>query len=235
MYLRLSSAILLCLCFQLSYAQKNKSRDEPPDNDNLKMYLDDGRIGNVMNMIRFRFGPTLSGYMGLSYERKFNRKFGLEVGGYYKAINSLVWNENARLAFALENASFGITKTKGGFGITAYPKYYMTGKSLNNGYFLGVRGAAYAYNAGVSGGNYVGDQIVPGKSLSAVLMIGSHQQWGSRFAFGLEWGFGVAKETYKGVESGEYNYINSTVITTKRDIKATNFILSLDMIFGFLF
>jgi hypothetical protein len=235
MYLRLSCALLLCLCSQLSYAQKNKQKNEP-DKDNMSVYLDDGTIGDVKNMLRIRFGTMLSGYLGASCERKFHRRLGVEVGAYFKAVNSLVWNENFRMI--LGEHRFLIKKTKGGLGAMIYPKFYFTGRSINNGYFFGFRNSFYAYNSTINSGSYPptdSQHNVPSTSLSSVFMIGSHQHVGSRFTIGFEWGAGIAYDTYRNVQSEGYDYITQSYQYKTEDVKSKGPVICLDFIFGYLF
>jgi hypothetical protein len=75
--------LLVC---SLGFAQttKGKKGSDEPDNKNIEKYLNDGRVGHVNNLVRLRLTPTFISYMGLSYERRINPKFGVEVGAYVK-------------------------------------------------------------------------------------------------------------------------------------------------------
>jgi hypothetical protein len=229
----------VCAC-SLS-AQKGKSKGDEPDNKNIEKYLNDGRIGNVKNLVRFRTNRAAGGYLGLSYERKFGRKFGLEGGLYYKPFKGV---EMEAFRFSENTYSFGneLQEINGGVGFLLYPKKYITGTSINNGYFFGLRTSFQSYKTTMLDNYFTPtyQKGVKSQSLSAYIMAGSHQQFASRFTFGLEWGGGFHIDQYKDVE---YKYDDGSgtgwgpgnIVTQKKDVKFTSWALAIDLSFGFLF
>lgn len=231
-------AASLLMIAQFCQAQSSGSGGEEPVAGDMSHFLDNGKIGNVKNLIYLRMNRTLAGYFGLSYERKFGRHFGFEAGAYYKPVSGFIFNDVARQAFANTDGKFDPGKTYGGICYMAYPKLYVTGgKSLNNGYFFGLRNFYSTYEADIHNMSLDEPHKVPAKSMSTFLMAGSHQNFRSRYAFGLEMGFGYFKDSYENVTWGQYEMVggNQKAVYYTEDMSFSGFNLTFDVIFGILF
>lgn len=235
----LKKTILMSLLFLsvTGMAQKTKQKGDAPDNSSIAKYLDDGRIGNVSNLIRFRAGiAAITGYCGLSYEKKITRNFGMEVGGYFKPVkNSFL--ESFRL-----NAGTGyktVASVNSGIGVLAYPKLYVSGKKINNGFFLGLRTMYKYFNTNISdnNGSINYQKNVNATSASAFITIGSHQQVGKRMVFGVEWGAGYVLDAYKNVNQTGLDPITQQyyVLPDKVNMHFMIPSLTVDMVIGYLF
>jgi hypothetical protein len=232
---RLLSLALILSVTSCIYAQKTKPKSDEPDNKNIDRYLNDGRIGNVQNLIRFRLNPAFSGYFGLSYERKLSKVFGLEAGVYVKATHGILTESYRFDENYSNNGSVEIKSIENGTAFLLYPKFYFRSKSINNGYFVGFRGNYKSYKTTMSSYAITPQTGVVSKATSIFAMIGSHQQFGPRFTWGFEWGAGFYTDTYKNVEFTDYDYSTSTSIVSKRTVKASNLLIAADLSFGFLF
>lgn len=235
MFRKLICAALLLFIVQLCHSQNDETNGDAPVKGDMSKFLDNGKIGNVKNMIRLRMNRVIAGYFGLSYERKFTRKFGLEVGAYAKPTPGYIFNNSARQLFANRDGEISPGKTTGGICFMAYPKLYLTGKFLNNGYYIGLRNYYATYNAEITTTHLSGINIVSAQSTSTFFMFGSHQNFKKCYAFGVEAGFGYFKDSYKGVTFA--NYVGGSTPTTayKKDTSFSGINMSLDIIFGFLF
>ncbi len=222
------------------YAQKTKPKSDGADNKDLSKYLDDGRIGNVSNLVRFRVGRALTGYLGASYERKFSRKFGLEGGVYYKPFKGIFF-EDYRFSDYGYNDGKQLSGINGGIAFMIYPKMYITGKKINNGYFFGLRAMNANFKADLKETYFMltnsVQKDVKVSSSSFAITAGSHQHVASRFVFGLEWGFVFIEDTYKKVNKMETDQATQVnyMAPSDRNIKAYSFDFTFDMTLGVLF
>lgn len=230
--IKLKLWILLLLGTQVAYAQK-RSGGEAPD-DNVKKYLDDGRVSRVDNLVRIRLNPLWRGYAGLSYEHKISPKFGLEGGLYVKAYTSLSQADLNNLAFSEQGHNFSFEKMNGGLYVLAYPKLYLSGRGINYGHFVGLRTGYRTFSADMSD-SYISSKGVSCTDIPVLLMFGSHQQVGSRFTLGIEWGFGINKYSYKNLYVGNYDYNAMQLNKQLHNISFISPALLLDLNFGILF
>jgi hypothetical protein len=235
--------LVLLLLATSGFAQKPRSKGEAPDNKDLGKYLNDGRVGNVSNLVRFRLGTAVAGYFGLSYERKFGRKFGMEVGASFKPLKGAFF-ENYRLADGNYSDIYGggtleLSNVSGGVGFLAYPKLYVSGKKINNGYFFGLKTTMRNYTADGSRGlygNYV-QKGIKASSTAVFFTAGSHQHIGNRFVFGMEWGLGYIQDTFNDMDKENYDFTTSThsIVHTHDKLTVLSGAFSLDMVLGVLF
>jgi len=107
------------------YAQ-TKPKKIPIATNDIEKYLDDGGITERKNMLRIKLIKIIKLEFGASYERKFGRWFGLECGAFYQPIRNPVFE------FPLDAPLHSSTK------ITIAPKFYFSGKNLNNGFYIGL-------------------------------------------------------------------------------------------------
>lgn len=219
--------------------QKTKSKSDEPDNKNIEKYLDDGKKGNVCNLIRLRLSPSLSGYYGASYERKFGRRFGLEGGLYIKPGGKGLF-EFERVTFNNDIGDYQMdNKISSGVGFTIYPKiYYVNNKYINNGFYLGLRTTMHNYSVE----SYYNDvntsktkQNIKASFLGVGLFSGFHTQLGANVTFGTEWGLMFYNDKYKAVKGEDYDYNTSQVIVVSKDLNSSGLNLIGDITLGFLF
>ncbi|MES2619163.1 MAG: hypothetical protein V4613_14900 [Bacteroidota bacterium] len=221
------------------YAQKPKPKSDGADNKDLSKYLDDGRIGNVSNLVRFRVGRAFSGYLGLSYERKFSRKFGLEGGAYYKVFKGNYVESESFPSIAYEQKLGSIN---GGTNFLIYPKLYISGKKINTGYFYGLRVLNFNYKADVVNNFYTMPNPIIQKDVKATattlaITCGSHQHIASRFIFGLEMGYGLGWGTYKDLKylQTDSSTGNQVLSSKGEDTKFSIDVFTIDISLGMLF
>lgn len=233
MFKKITSAVLLLFALQLGYAQSSGTNDQPVKG-NMSKFLDDGKIGNVKNLVRFRMNRVLAGHYGLSYERRFTKKFGMEVGAYAQLYSSGSFNTTARQLFVNTDGEIDPGNSTSGMCYLAYPKLYLTGKSINNGFFIGLRNY-YGTCKTVMTTTYLSDKnTLDTKSFSSFFMFGSHQNFKSNFAFGVEAGFGFFSDAYKDATFSKYNGVSPTTFY-KKDTSFSGVNMSIDMVFGILF
>lgn len=233
MFKIISIAILLLFASQLSYAQNTGTNDQPVKG-NMSKFLDDGKIGNVKNLVRFRMNRVIAGHYGLSYERRFSKKFGLEVGAYAQLFSSGNFNTSARQLFINTDGEISPGNSTNGMCYLAYPKLYLTGKSINNGFFIGLRNY-YGTCRTVMTTTHLSDKnTLDTKSFSSFFMFGSHQNFRSNFVFGVEAGFGYYSDAYKDATFAKYTGVAPTTYY-KKDTSFSGVNMSIDMVFGLLF
>lgn len=234
-------AAVLLLCNIALFGQKAPSKKDDVDRD-INKYLDDGRVGNVSNLVRIRLGRLAGGLAGASYERKFGRKFGLEAGAYFKVSEGL-FSQNYRFS---EYGSYNygdkeLLKTYGGMALMLYPKLYLSGKKINNGYYFGFRAINQNYKSDLKEHTYVSNnpvqKNVKATTTSFALTAGSHQQFGSRFVFGVEWGFVYVQDVYKKVNVVEYDDATTSNYSkpSNRNLPVSTVDFTFDMSFGVIF
>lgn len=231
--IKLKLWILLLLGTQAAYAQKKSGGGEAPD-DNVRKYLDDGRVGRVDNLVRIRLNPLWRGYVGLSYERKLVPKFGLEGGLYVRAYNSLSQADLNNLGYSGSGYNFSFEKLNGGVFFLAYPKLYRSGRGMNYGHFVGIRTGFRMFKADMTDG-YITSKNVSCTDIPVLLMFGSHQQVGSRFTLGIEWGLGIDKYTYRNLYSGNYDYNTMQLNKQLHNLSFISAAMIVDLNFGILF
>ncbi len=233
MFKKILSILLLLFTYHVGFAQNNGTNDQPVKG-NLSKFLDDGKIGNVKNLVRFRLNRVIAGYYGLSYERRLSKKFGMEIGGYAQLFSSGAFNTTARQLFVNTDGEIDPGKSTNGMCYLAYPKLYLTGKTINNGFFIGLRNY-YGTCKTVMSTTYLSDKnTLDTKSFSSFFMFGSHQNFKSNFAFGVEAGFGFFSDEYKGATFSNYTGVSPTTFY-KKDTSFSGINMSIDMVFGLLF
>lgn len=239
----MTNKVLLAMLFVVSAfsvnAQKNKSKSDEPSN-NISSFLNDGRVKGVNNLIRIRLAPSFMGYMGASYERKFTEKFGLEVGANVKTNKSAIWEEYRE---ANLNAPYGteyITSKKG-IGFSIFPKYYKYGKYMNHARYIGLqlntRSFKSDFNLYVPSSimdTYATQSDVACSYKSLFLVWGNQRQFGSRFTFGMELGFGVNQDNIKKLNQYTWDDVNSKSIINKIDVKHNQITMQFDLSLGIL-
>lgn len=240
-YKLLLTIMLVC---NLVFAQNTKSKkgSDEPDNKNIEKYLKDGRVGHVNNLIRLRLTPTFISYMGLSYERRLNEKFGVEVGAYIKTSKSPIWEEYREVYFAFPNGDSKLQSTHNGFGFMVFPKYYKHGKHANNGRYLGIQYSNRKYLTDLTTSMYTSSSYydavqtdIKSNYQSIFLVTGNTRQIGSRFTFGFEIGIGMNQDQFKAVKSYDYDYITQKITTVESNCKNSQLTAMFDLSFGVLF
>ena len=217
-------------------AQKNKAKSDEPSS-NISSFLNDGRVAGVQNLIRLRLAPTFMGYIGASYERKFGEKFGIEVGANFKTNKSAIWEE---YRYANSN-TVNYTKylaSKNGIGLIISPKYYKYGKYINHGRYVGLQANLRSFKSDFeiivpsSVQNTTTVQSNVSCSYKSLFLVwGNQRQFGSRFTFGLEFGFGVNQDKIKNLNVYD---VNSSGIINSADSKHYQLTGLLDLSFGIL-
>ena len=217
-------------------AQKNKAKSDEPSS-NISSFLNDGRVAGVQNLIRLRLAPTFIGYIGASYERKFGEKFGIEVGANFKTNKSSIWEE---YRYANSN-TVNYTKylaSKNGIGLIISPKYYKYGKYINHGRYVGLQANLRSFKSDFeiivpsSVQNTTTVQSNVSCSYKSLFLVwGNQRQFGSRFTFGLEFGFGVNQDKIKNLNVYD---VNSSGIINSVDSKHYQLTGLLDLSFGIL-
>jgi hypothetical protein len=209
-------------------AQKTKTDKDNPDSKNIEKYLDDGRVGIRQNLIRLRLGRFSAGQLGLSYERRFTPRFGFELGGYYK-IRPIIYTDITTTSLFAKN----------GIMILANPKYYITGNSMNTGYYMGLNYRFLTGNTGQPSNSYSSVSYFTDESKYITnafsFNIGSHKQIGGHFTYGFDCGIGLSSTKYKDVKTAEYDYSTSTYSYKKQDYTQLDILPHADFNFGFLF
>jgi hypothetical protein len=233
MFKKILSILLLLFTYHVGFAQNNGTNDQPVKG-NLSKFLDDGKIGNVKNLVRFRMNRVLAGHYGLSYERRFTKKFGMEVGAYLQLFPSGTFNTTARQLFVNLDGEIDPGKSTDGMCYLAYPKLYLTGKTMNNGFYIGLRNYYGTNKTNMYTTHLSGTKVVAATSFSSFFMFGSHQNFRKCYAFGVEAGFGYYNDSYKDVTFAKYSGTSSLVISNKnKSFSGVN--MSIDMVFGLLF
>ena len=236
----MTNKILLAMLFVVAAfsadAQKTKTKGDEPDK-NISTFLNDGRIKGVNNLLRVRLAPTTMGYMGASYERKFGEKFGIEVGANFKINKSAIWEE---YRYANSN-TVNYTKylaSKNGIGFIISPKYYKYGKYINHGRYVGLQANLRSFKSDFeimvpsSVQNTTTVQSNVSCSYKSLFFVwGNQRQFGSRFTFGLEFGFGVNQDKIKNLNVYD---VNSIGIINSADSKHYQLTGLLDLSFGIL-
>ena len=221
----MTNKLLLAMLFVVSAfslnAQKNKAKSDEPSS-NISSFLNDGRVAGVQNLIRLRLAPTFMGYIGASYERKFGEKFGIEVGANFKTNKSSIWEE---YRYANSN-TVNYTKylaSKNGIGLIISPKYYKYGKYINHGRYVGLQANLRSFKSDFeiivpsSVQNTTTVQSNVSCSYKSLFLVwGNQRQFGSRFTFGLEFGFGVNQDKIKNLNVYD---VNSSGIINSADSK----------------
>ncbi len=232
-------AMLFVVAILNANGQKSKTKGDEPDK-NISTFLNDGRVKGVNNLIRIRLAPTFMGYMGASFERKFGEKFGLELGANVKINKSAIWEEYREANF---NAPFGTEyiASKNGIGFSIFPKYYKYGKYINHGRYIGLqlntRSFKSDFNLYVPStimDTYATQSDVACSYKSLFLVWGNQRQFGSRFTFGMELGFGVNQDNIKKLNQYTWDDVNSKSIITKIDVKHNQITMQFDLSFGIL-
>jgi hypothetical protein len=236
----MTNKLLLAMLFVVSAfslnAQKNKAKSDEPSS-NISSFLNDGRVAGVQNLIRLRLAPTFIGYIGASYERKFGEKFGIEVGANFKTNKSSIWEE---YRYANSN-TVNYTKylaSKNGIGLIISPKYYKYGKYINHGRYVGLQANLRSFKSDFeiivpsSVQNTTTVQSNVSCSYKSLFLVwGNQRQFGSRFTFGLEFGFGVNQDKIKNLNVYD---VNSSGIINSVDSKHYQLTGLLDLSFGIL-
>jgi hypothetical protein len=236
----MTNKLLLAMLFVVSAfslnAQKNKAKSDEPSS-NISSFLNDGRVAGVQNLIRLRLAPTFMGYIGASYERKFGEKFGIEVGANFKTNQSAIWEE---YRYANSN-TVNYTKylaSKNGIGLIISPKYYKYGKYINHGRYVGLQANLRSFKSDFeiivpsSVQNTTTVQSNVSCSYKSLFLVwGNQRQFGSRFTFGLEFGFGVNQDKIKNLNVYD---VNSSGIINSADSKHYQLTGLLDLSFGIL-
>jgi hypothetical protein len=236
----MTNKLLLAMLFVVSAfslnAQKNKAKSDEPSS-NISSFLNDGRVAGVQNLIRLRLAPTFIGYIGASYERKFGEKFGIEVGANFKTNKSSIWEE---YRYANSN-TVNYTKylaSKNGIGLIISPKYYKYGKYINHGRYVGLQANLRSFKSDFeiivpsSVQNTTTVQSNVSCSYKSLFLVwGNQRQFGSRFTFGLEFGFGVNQDKIKNLNVYD---VNSSGIINSADSKHYQLTGLLDLSFGIL-
>ncbi len=236
----MTNKLLLAMLFVVSAfslnAQKNKAKSDEPSS-NISSFLNDGRVTGVQNLIRLRLAPTFMGYIGASYERKFGEKFGIEVGANFKTNQSAIWEE---YRYANSN-TVNYTKylaSKNGIGLIISPKYYKYGKYINHGRYVGLQANLRSFKSDFeiivpsSVQNTTTVQSNVSCSYKSLFLVwGNQRQFGSRFTFGLEFGFGVNQDKIKNLNVYD---VNSSGIVNSADSKHYQLTGLLDLSFGIL-
>ena len=236
----MTNKLLLAMLFVVSAfslnAQKNKAKSDEPSS-NISSFLNDGRVAGVQNLIRLRLAPTFMGYIGASYERKFGEKFGIEVGANFKTNKSSIWEE---YRYANSN-TVNYTKylaSKNGIGLIISPKYYKYGKYINHGRYVGLQANLRSFKSDFeiivpsSVQNTTTVQSNVSCSYKSLFLVwGNQRQFGSRFTFGLEFGFGVNQDKIKNLNVYD---VNSSGIINSADSKHYQLTGLLDLSFGIL-
>ena len=236
----MTNKLLLAMLFVVSAfslnAQKNKAKSDEPSS-NISSFLNDGRVAGVQNLIRLRLAPTFMGYIGASYERKFGEKFGIEVGANFKTNQSAIWEE---YRYANSN-TVNYTKylaSKNGIGLIISPKYYKYGKYINHGRYVGLQANLRSFKSDFeiivpsSVQNTTTVQSNVSCSYKSLFLVwGNQRQFGSRFTFGLEFGFGVNQDKIKNLNVYD---VNSSGIVNSADSKHYQLTGLLDLSFGIL-
>ena len=236
----MTNKLLLAMLFVVSAfslnAQKNKAKSDEPSS-NISSFLNDGRVAGVQNLIRLRLAPTFMGYIGASYERKFGEKFGIEVGANFKTNKSSIWEE---YRYANSN-TVNYTKylaSKNGIGLIISPKYYKYGKYINHGRYVGLQANLRSFKSDFeiivpsSVQNTTTVQSNVSCSYKSLFLVwGNQRQFGSRFTFGLEFGFGVNQDKIKNLNVYD---VNSSGIVNSADSKHYQLTGLLDLSFGIL-
>lgn len=232
-------ALLLFVATLSVKGQKSKTKGDEPDR-NISTYLKDGRVGGVNNLIRLRLAPSFMGYMGASYERKFGEKFGLEIGGSVKTSKSAIWEEYREANF---NAPYGTEyiASKNGVGFLIFPKYYKYGKYINHGRYVGLqmnmRSFKSDFNLYVPSSimdTYTTQSNVSCSYKSLFLVWGNQRQFGSRFTFGMELGFGVNQDNIKNLNEYTWNDVLSKSEVHAINVKHNQITTHIDLSFGIL-
>lgn len=230
---KLLLTILLFVTGTAAFAQKSKSKGDEPDNKNMEKYLDDGRIGNVNNLIRFRAGMAIANHVGLTYERRFGKRFGLEGGAFARVGKGALWDEVRETIYVLDGSEYSMSK---GSAFMIFPKYYRIGKYMNYGAYWGLKYINKMYTT-----NYIHSYTNKKESAKTssqfyILSFGSHKQIGSRFTIGTEWGFGYVRDTYKNVPNYSYDTNTSTYVNLgSKTIHSPTVFYNFDISLGFLF
>jgi hypothetical protein len=236
----MTNKLLLAMLFVVSAfslnAQKNKAKSDEPSS-NISSFLNDGRVAGVQNLIRLRLAPTFMGYLGASFERKFGEKFGIEVGANFKTNKSAIWEE---YRYANSN-TVNYTKylaSKNGIGLIISPKYYKYGKYINHGRYVGLQANLRSFKSDFeiivpsSVQNTTTIQSNVSCSYKSLFLVwGNQRQFGSRFTFGLEFGFGVNQDKIKNLNVYD---VNSSGIINSADSKHYQLTGLLDLSFGIL-
>ncbi len=238
----MTNKVLLAMLFVVSAfsvnAQKNKSKSDEPSN-NISSFLNDGRVKGVNNLIRIRLAPSFMGYMGASYERKFTEKFGLEVGANVKINKSAIWEEYREANFNAVNFTQYLA-SKNGIGFLISPKFYKYGKYINNGRYVGLQANLRSFKSDLEitipssiQNTTTVQSNVACTYKSLFLVWGNQRHFGSRFTFGLEFGFGVNQDKIKNLNEYSEDASSNTIIK-KVDVKHYQLTALLDLSFGIL-
>lgn len=223
--------LLFCALWIATGASAQKNKSDAPDK-NIERYLKNGKAKNCYNLIQFRVAPAVSGYMGLSYERKLTRIFSLE-GGLYTKIGSRGVYEKERMPTYQNEVLKFVRKYNGGVGILLYPKLNIGRRSLNDVISVGFRVVKQFSSA---------DLKYPDPAINTTyksqlehsnyfFMIGNHRNIFSNFTLGMDLGYGVYSDKYKQVKYYDDNF---NQIRTG-DKVYSSWALYLDMSLGYLF